>query len=130
MTAPNPSAPFFSLSASGVGGAGRGGVVRFRFPLSVFSFASFALFCGQRLGLVGSAFRVPPAFVSLHRGKPCSSVVKILVRGFGVFRGFPAAGFSAPFLRISGFQFFSVCFCVSAFRFLISDFAGAVEVFL
>jgi hypothetical protein len=41
-----------------------------------------------------------------------------------------AATLSSPLLRISAFQRFSVCFCVSAFRFLISDFACAVEVFL
>jgi hypothetical protein len=46
---------------------------------------------------------------------------------FSLLRFF-AATLSAPFLRISGFQFFSVCFCVSAFRFLLSNFAFSPEV--
>jgi hypothetical protein len=58
MNAPNPDAPklklfsvvipapFYSLSANGVGGEGWGEVARFCLPYSAFSFVFFAPFCG------------------------------------------------------------------------------------
>jgi hypothetical protein len=67
--------------------------------------------------LFSFCFWVSAFYFLPFRVPPCSSVDKILVRVFGVFRGFPAACFSAPFLSISAFQLFSFCFCVSAFAF-------------